>query len=299
MDERDALGQIAKTLPQAGDDAAVISLDSVSLVITTDMLHETTDFPDGTTRYTAGWRAVGASLSDIAAMGGQATAAVAVYGAPAFDPDEIDSFIAGAIDVCDAANAQYVGGDLDTTSELTIATTALGTVTHPSYRHGARIGDCICVTGNLGRTAAGLKAFETGDIAHANELFRFTPRVNTGAALAKHTTAMMDSSDGLARSVHQLASASEVGMSLHWDAIPTHPDVKEYVDDVSTRRELTTTVGEDFELVLTLPSSELANARETTSVPLHVIGEVTESDRSGEDGASVLSYRMFCFNDGI
>ena len=278
MDERAALEQISKTLSEAGDDAAVVSLDSTSLVITTDMLHETTDFPDGITRYTAGWRAVGASLSDIAAMGGQATAAVAVYGAPGFDPDKLDAFIAGAIDVCEAVGARYVGGDLDTTSELTIATTALGTVDYPSYRHGAQVGDCVCVTGSLGRTVAGLKAFDAGDMGYGNELFQFTPRVTTGAALAEHTTAMMDSSDGLARSVHQLASASEVGMSLHRDAIPTHSAVKEYVDDVSTRQELTTTVGEDFELVLTLPPTELTDARENSIVPVHVIGEVTESN---------------------
>ena len=56
MDERAALGLIGDALPDAGDDCAVVG----STVITTDMLHETTDFPPGTTRYTAGWRSVGA-----------------------------------------------------------------------------------------------------------------------------------------------------------------------------------------------------------------------------------------------
>ena len=65
MDERAALRQLAATLPHAGDDAAVVD----DTAITTDMLHETTDFPAGTTRYTAGWRAVAASLSDLAAVG--------------------------------------------------------------------------------------------------------------------------------------------------------------------------------------------------------------------------------------
>jgi thiamine-monophosphate kinase len=53
--------------------------------------------------------------------------------------------------------------------------------------------------------------------------------------------------------------------------------VKEYADDVSTQRELTTTIGEDFELVFTLPPTAVEDARGTTSAPLHVIGEVTES----------------------
>ena len=51
MDERSALRRLAAALPAAGDDAAVVD----DLVVTTDMLHETTDFPTGTTRYTAGW----------------------------------------------------------------------------------------------------------------------------------------------------------------------------------------------------------------------------------------------------
>jgi len=58
MDERAALGLLSDELAAAGDDAAVVN----GLVVTTDMLHERTDFPPGTTRYTAGWRAVGASL---------------------------------------------------------------------------------------------------------------------------------------------------------------------------------------------------------------------------------------------
>ncbi|MUV89902.1 thiamine-phosphate kinase, partial [Halapricum sp. CBA1109] len=81
MDERTVLGLLADRLPAAGDDAAVVD----GLAVTTDMLHERTDFPAGTTRYTAGWRAVGASLSDLAAMGAEPVGAVAVYAAPAFE----------------------------------------------------------------------------------------------------------------------------------------------------------------------------------------------------------------------
>ena len=68
MDERAALALVGTEVGAAGDDCAVVG----ETVVTTDMLHESTDFPAGTTRYTAGWRAVGASLSDVAAMGGDA-----------------------------------------------------------------------------------------------------------------------------------------------------------------------------------------------------------------------------------
>ncbi|WP_311173848.1 thiamine-phosphate kinase [Halobellus ordinarius] len=270
MDERSALRRLAAALPSAGDDAAVVD----GLVVTTDMLHEATDFPPGTTRYTAGWRAVGASLSDVAAMGAEPTAAVAAYAAPALDEAELDAFLDGAVDVCEGVGAEYVGGDLDTAAEFTVATTALGESDDPVRRRGASPGDVVCVTGTLGRTAAGLRAFGADDIDCGNELFRFQPRTDAGLALAPHATAMMDSSDGLARSLHQLAEASDVGFEVSWDAIPVHPAVDDYAADATDRRQMATTVGEDFELVCTLPPAAVEDARAAAPVPLSVVGEV-------------------------
>jgi len=134
MDERAALGLLSDELAAAGDDAAVAN----GLVVTTDMLHERTDFPPGTTRYTAGWRAVGASLSDVAAMGAEATAAVAAYAAPEFDRDELLDFVRGASDVCERVDTEYVGGDLGGHDEFTVATTAIGRTDEPVPRSGAR-----------------------------------------------------------------------------------------------------------------------------------------------------------------
>ncbi|MFC4550321.1 MULTISPECIES: thiamine-phosphate kinase [Halorussus] len=277
MDERAALAAIADRLPSAGDDAAVVD----GQVLTTDMLHETTDFPDGTTRYTAGWRAVGASLSDVAAMGARATAAVAVYAATEFDPDELDAFVSGASDVCEAVGAEYVGGDLDQSREFTAATTALGRTDDPVLRSGASAGEVVCVTGTLGRSAAAVELFDRGDVERANELFRFEPRVAAGRALAPRATAMMDSSDGLARSLHQLAEASDCGFSVEFDALPVDEAVRAVVEDSDGGedeiRELSVFFGEDFELVFTLPESDLAAARSDSPTPISVVGEVTES----------------------
>ena len=87
MDEQDALKFIHGKGPRSGDDAAFIQ----NLLITTDMLHKKSDFPQGTPHYTAGWRSVGASLSDIAAMGGDPIAVVAAYSSPEFRKEEIES----------------------------------------------------------------------------------------------------------------------------------------------------------------------------------------------------------------
>jgi len=299
VNERDALRALAVDLPHAGDDAAVVG----DTVITTDMLHEQTDFPPGTTRYTAGWRAVGASLSDIAAMGADATAAVAVYADADFAEGDLDRFVAGAVDVCDAVDASYVGGDLDTHAEFTTASTAIGTLTEsgPVTRSGAAPGDALCVTGEWGRSAAALRLFDRGtdaDLAgkdtpatgasaaggsaaaveRANELFRFTPRVADGLALAPHATAMMDSSDGLARSLHQLGEASEVGFALDRDAVPVHPAVEEVTDAPAERFELAAHFGEDFELVCTVPEPAVDRVAARCPGSLVRVGSVVTAD---------------------
>ena len=271
MDERAALRLLAADLPGAGDDAAVID----DLVFTIDMLHESSDFPEGTTHYTAGWRAVGASLSDIAAMGAEPTGAVAVYGVPAFVPDKLDAFIGGAREVCELVGTEYVGGDLDHHDEFTVVSAVVGQAETPVYRRGAVPGDVVCVTGTLGRTAAALELFDRGEVEGGNELFRFEPRVPAGRSLAPYATSMMDSSDGLARSLHQLAEASDCGFSIESDALPINGQVGEVAADWAEARELGMFVGEDFELVLTLPEPEVEPASEACPTPLTVIGEVT------------------------
>ncbi|WP_435359570.1 thiamine-phosphate kinase [Haloarchaeobius sp. DFWS5] len=280
MDERAALSLLGDAVGRAGDDAAVVD----GQVVTTDMLHERTDFPPGTTRYTAGWRAVGASLSDVAAMGAEATAAVAVYADPEFVEDDLLAFVTGASDVCEAVDAEYVGGDLDTHSEFTVATTALGRTDDPIRRSGANPDEdeVACVTGTVGRSAAALRLFERGDtergdVERANDLFQFEPRVAAGCALAPHATAMMDSSDGLARSLHQLSEASDCGFAVEYDAVPVDDAVRELAADEADERDMACAFGEDFELVFTLPRDSLDAARDACPTPFSVIGDVTES----------------------
>ena len=272
MDERAALSLVGNTLPDAGDDCAVLD----DLVLTTDMLHETTDFPDGVTRYTAGWRAVGASLSDVAAMGAEASAALAVYGAPRFEASELEAFLAGCIDVCTAVDASYVGGDLDGHEEFTVSTTAVGRTNDPVYRSGAEPGDAICVTGTFGRSGAALRLFEAGETDRANDLFQFEPRIDAGQALAPYANAMMDSSDGLARSLHQLSEASNCGMSVTYTDFPIDPAVEAVADSAAERRELGVHFGEDFELVCTVQEADLPDAKTAVGADLTRIGTVIE-----------------------
>ncbi|WP_394739035.1 thiamine-phosphate kinase [Natronococcus roseus] len=301
MDERAALALLEGELDPVGDDAAVVD----GLVVTTDMLHERTDFPPGTSRYTAGWRSVGASLSDVAAMGADATAAVAAYAAPEFVEDELLAFVQGARDVCELVDGEYVGGDLDGHEEFTVATTAIGRTDDPVPRSGARPGDVVCVTGTLGRSAAALELFrrgERGDDAdareRANELFRFEPRIAAGRALAPHATAMMDSSDGLARSLHQLAEASNCGFAIDGEAIPVDDVVRSVSETDREALERATTFGEDFELVATVPETAFEAVRNAVDVPLSRIGAVLESDDGISLDGESLADRGYTHGEG-
>jgi len=274
MNEKEALKWLSDRMP-VGDDCYVMSWEGRNLLLTTDMLHSNSDFPTGTTSYTMGWRSVAVSLSDIAAMGGDPKALVIAYGSSRFDLDELEHFLEGAEDVAGKYGARIVGGDLDRHGEFTVVTTVLGEAESPVGRKGASPGDLVAVTGDLGRTAAALELFETGDYERANDLFRFDPRVEPGRKLVSLASSMMDISDGLARSLHQLADINDVGFRIKADRIPYTPLLEEVTDSEEDQENLGLFTGEDFELLFTAPEKhqfELARFGAT------VIGKVTEED---------------------
>jgi len=274
MDEQDALKFIHGKVPRSGDDAAFIQ----NLLITTDMLHKKSDFPQGMTYYTAGWRSVGASLSDIAAMGGDPIAVVAAYSSPEFRKEEIEEFIRGANEVCQMAGAEYVGGDLDSSDEFSVVTTAVGKSVKPVFRRGAEWGDVVCVTGDLGRSAAAKRLFERNENEKANEMFRFKPRIEEGLAISQYSTSMMDSSDGLVRSLYEMGKASMCGFEIDSNMIPINEMLKEIVENGEIALRVAMTYGEDFELVFTAPREKIKEIEGDIEISITIIGEVVERD---------------------
>ncbi len=206
------------------------------------MLHERTDFPPGTTRYTAGWRAVGASLSDVAAMGPRRRPP-SPPPHPSSIPSYSRSFAARATSASASVPSTSAATWTDTRSSPSRRPRSVGRTSRFSGR--AQPGDRVCVTGTLGRSAAALTLFERAGedetpaeeadraLEQANELFRFVPRIEAGLALASRATAAMDSSDGLARSLHQLAEASDCRFAIDSEAIP----IDDAVRDVCSKPE--------------------------------------------------------------
>jgi len=283
MREQEVLKIIREQVAEAGDDAASLLFRNTHLILTTDMLHRTSDFPEGTTARAIGWRSVAVSLSDLAAMGAQPLGILLAVADPKLDEELIRGILAGARACCDSAGTRLVGGDIDRLDELTLVSTGIGEAKRPVHRYGAHPGDLVCVTGELGRTQAALSLFATEEIARANDLFCFLPRVDWGIKLAAHATSMIDISDGLAHSLHLLARESRVGCSIEEELLPVIPDLTQAIPSAS-RSEASHTVasligailfgGEDYELLFTLPES--ATPAIDPAVHYTVIGRATD-----------------------
>jgi thiamine-monophosphate kinase len=225
MDDRELLDIICPVLGKdaCSDDCAVLPEIKGIMVVSTDMLHETTDFPSGMTNWQIGWMTMAVTISDLASMGaapGDLTLAIGL------DHEErLNDIIQGAQECCQKFGAQYVGGDLDAHTELTLVSTGIGVIKEgrPVMRSGARPGDLIGVTGIQGRALAGLK----GDRRYWKDLCEPAPRVNEGSAIRQAgATSMMDISDGLAISIHDLMKASGTGCEIIASSIPCLPDYK-------------------------------------------------------------------------
>ncbi len=274
MRERDVILLLAEKM-EIGDDCSVIPFKETHLLLTTDMLHQKTDFPEGMNAYTIGWRTAAVSLSDIAAMGGQPLALTVALGAPHFEKKVCEQIRDGIVDCSKKFGVKHFGGDLDRHNELTLVSSALGEAAKPVWRGGARAGDLVAITGELGRSAAALEFFKQQEYKMANELACFTPRIPEGLALAPFATSMMDISDGLARSLYQLAKASQIGFKIDGGQLPFSVEAEEFARTQEELFELCIHTGEDFELLFTLASENLMEARRACEFV--VIGQVTES----------------------
>jgi len=273
MRESEILQIIRARIPGTGDDAAILPFRNTHLVLTTDMLHRTSDFPEGTTPKTIGWRSVAVSLSDLAAMGARPLGVLLAFGDPSLDERCVMGVLEGATACCETAGTRLLGGDLDRHQELTLVSTAFGHARDPVLRYGAQVGDLLCVTGELGRTQAALYCFATKFAECANDLFCFPPRIAWGYQLAKVATSMIDISDGLARSLHLLAGESGVGCAIEEARLPVSPALREHLPQERWSDALLFG-GEDYELLFTLPESAICAI--DRAVRYSVIGRVTE-----------------------
>lgn len=273
MDERGLIRSLAPILGAAAtaDDCAAIRHGGEWLLLSTDMLHETTDFPAGMTDGEIGWMAAAVTISDIAAMGAQPVALLLATGLDR--PERLAGITEGANACCRAYGCTLVGGDTDAHTELTIVSTGLGTAVRPVRRSGAQPGDLICVTGYLGGAQAAL----SGHDRFWRRLIAPQPRVAAGLALnAAGATAMMDISDGLALSLHDMLAVNACGFAVETARLPLPAGIP-----AEESREFALYGGGDFELVFTIPPDRFP----VEGVDATAIGRVVEAHAVTADGA--------------
>jgi len=270
-----------KTVVGAGeDDCAVLDIGGDNyLLSTTDMLHRETDFPGQMSGWQIGWMSAAVNLSDLASKGAKPLGILMAIGIP---PDTelvfFDDIIKGMDDCAHSSGTQVIGGDMDSHEELTITGTALGLVNKDLLirRSGANPGDIVCVTGNLGTAGAALISLQKKIAVNKKilkALFEPFPRINEGMALAKTRaiTSMMDISDGLALSLHDIAKASCVGFKIYEKKLPVLEDVKKLLKGDELLEAVVFTGG-DFELLFTVSADMINEAGKACR--FSIIGEV-------------------------
>jgi thiamine-monophosphate kinase len=249
-----------------GDDGAVlVPPASRELVVVTDTLVEGIHFPPRSPPSSIGHRAFAVNLSDIAAMGAEASWAMLALTLP--DPDEtwLEEFARAAGDLCRRHGVALVGGDT-TRGPLTITVTLIGIVPIgvALQRRGGQPGDAVFVTGSPGDAAAGL-ALEQNRLHVADPMsaqilrdrFLFpTPRCEVGVALRGLASACIDVSDGLGGDLEKLCAASGCGAEIDAAALPVSESLVAAVGR-EVAREYALTGGDDYELLFTVPLARL------------------------------------------
>ncbi len=267
------------------DDCAAIAFDGRYLVVTTDMLHKKTHFPREMTGYQVGWMATAASLSDIAAMGATPIGLTMALGVPRdTDAEFVLDMVRGSNACCVQSGTTLLGGDTDEHDELTLVGTAFGSVDRDKIlmRQGAKPGDVVCITGELGLAAAGVRVLlEERQIRESlraralKKLFEPEPRIAYGQQLAQSgaVTALIDTSDGLSSSLYELARASNCGFCIQAEKLPISAAAEAVSDDSWDELTLSVYRGGDYELLFTAKRERLADI----VTPYSIIGEVTRA----------------------
>jgi len=283
-----------------GDDAAVLDFSDRKTLISTDLLLEGIHFD---LRYVPlkhlGYKAVQVNLSDIYAMNGIASQITFSIGLSSkFPLEAIEEIYEGALIACKKYNVDLVGGDTSASAQgLVISVTSIGSVASDRvvYRNGAREGDLICVSGDLGGAYVGLQLLE-----REKAIFLENPKIQPDLEgkdyiverqlkpearrdivelLAEKDilpTSMIDVSDGLASEILHICKQSDKGCKIYEEKIPVDP----MTYDTAFEFGLDPTVcalsgGEDYELLFTIKQEDYEKVKGLLDIT--VIGHITEA----------------------
>jgi thiamine-monophosphate kinase len=289
LDEKQIIRIFANKLGISNlDDVALIDK---GIVIKSDMLVASTDVPSGMKPWQAARKSIVSCISDLAAKGVRPHAAVISLGIPKSCSTRrpvIEGLAEGFAIASNEFGVKIVGGDTNEAGELVIDCTMIGfpRLKVPT-RNGAKPGDFVIVSGAFGFAPAGLAILlQDANAITVSSSFRKRavksvlephPRQSFGLALARYFSSSIDSSDGLAVSLYELASQSE-GVDIIIYGIPAVEGLDKFAEENSLdKHELVFHGGEEYEIVATISHAKIRQAEAAArkaGVSLHVIGRV-------------------------
>jgi thiamine-monophosphate kinase len=293
----------ASTIVGIGDDAAVLDHFGKQTVITNDLLIEGVHFD---LMYTPlkhlGYKTVVVNVSDIYAMNATPTQIIlALAFSNRFSLEALEEFYEGVHAACEYYDVDLVGGDTTSSQKgFIISCTAIGEVVPDKYvsRSGAKKGDLLCVSGDLGGAFIGLTLLERekkiflespgvqpdleGEKQVIGRILKPEARKDIVAFLADNEivpTSMIDISDGLSSEILHLCKHSEVGCVLYEEKIPISEDTK----NAAYKFQLDPTAcalsgGEDYELLFTMRQDDYDKI--TLNEQISVVGYITDAEAS-------------------
>ncbi len=286
-----------------GDDTAVIEESSGdSLLFTSDTLVEDIHFKwDYTSFWQLGWKALAVNISDIAAMGGNPTYCLVSLGlCKDKEVCSLDELYGGLKEIASLNKVGIIGGDLVHSSVFFITISLLGKVKREEIilRSGAKKGDLIYVTGELGTSAAGLACLEESSFPIGQSVkeplierhLKPFPRLREGQEIARKgmASAMIDVSDGLASDLTRLAMESDKGAVIWEEELPValcSRTLSKILREPFLKWVLYG--GEDYELLFTVPADRRRLVEKDLDFPCSLIGKVVDK----REGISIVNQK--------
>lgn len=273
-----------------GDDCALLQpLERQHLAVTTDTLVAGVHFPKGTSARAIGHKAIAVNLSDLAAMGAEPCWCSLALTLPEVDEAWLTDFCAGIFELCEYYNVQLIGGDT-TEGPLSVTVTAQGIIPADKAlrRSGAKAGDWIYVTGQIGDAALALKNIfgqvQVQDIyqpALMTKLNYPQPRVLVGQTLRDYASAAIDISDGLISDLGHICTASGVGAQLWLEKLPLSAAMQDTLTETEAIK-LALSGGDDYELLFSVNEDKkvgMETALSHTGVVATCIGQLNGSGK--------------------
>ncbi|MBT7951336.1 MAG: thiamine-phosphate kinase [Gammaproteobacteria bacterium] len=271
-----------------GDDAAVIDISpQQELLVSVDTLVEGVHFFPSAAAFDIAYKSLAVNISDIAAMGGEPRWATLALTLPNIDPDWLQSFADGFVEVANKYGVCLIGGDT-CQGPLSVTVQIMGTAEkgHSIKRSGALAGDLIYVSGNLGMAGLAYKSLMENTDGHSvssecfERLHRPAPRVELGKQLSGLASSAIDISDGLGSDLNHVLLSSGVAAEIELDKLPVCKDVAQ-LEDKELLWQLTLATGDDYELCFTLPIDkqiELEKRAKNISYPITCIGKIVSGE---------------------